>query len=332
MFFIKYRGERIKIMSKVSIILSTYNGSQYLSSLLDSVLSQTYTDIEYIIIDDNSTDNTVQILQAYAKKDLRIKLFFNPLNLGVNKSFEKGITLSSGNYIFLCDQDDLWDKAKVEKLVHKIECGYDLVYCDLRVINSNGRLIAKSFQKLICTNHLQSKNLTKYLLFRNITNGCSVCFRRKLIDDILPFPDDVIYDWWLMFKVSLKYKIGKLDEALMSYRIHDSNAIGFHVIKKDDKCKLDNIQKHFNCLTLFSKQKNILKYRKYFDILFSFFHARIDFIKHRTNIIKYYYDSVVLLRYFPRLYKYILKNIVEDTLPKLYNVLIKIWLKQKMRV
>ena len=319
-------------MSKVSIILPTYNGSQYISSLLDSILLQTYTDIEYIIIDDNSTDNTIQILQGYAKKDLRIKLYFNPLNLGVNKSFEKGIKLSSGNYIFLCDQDDLWDKAKVEKLVHKIECGYDLVYCDLRVINSNGRLIAKSFQKLIYTNNLQSKNLTKYLLFRNITNGCSVCFRGKLIDDILPFPDDVIYDWWLMFKVSLKYKIGKLDEALMSYRIHDSNVMGFHVIKKDDKCKLDNIQKHLNCLTLFSKQKNILKYRKYFDILFRFFHTRIYFIKHRTNIIKYYFDSMVLLKHFPRLYKYIFKNIIEDTLPKLYAALIKIWLKQKMRV
>ena len=136
--------------------------------------------IEYIIIDDNLTDNSVQILQAYAKKDLRIKLYFNPLNLGVNKSFEKGITVSSGNYIFLCDQDDLWDKIKVEKMVHKIECGYDLVYCDLRVINSNCRLMAKSFQKLICTNHLQSKNLTRYLLFRNIINGYSACFKKEI--------------------------------------------------------------------------------------------------------------------------------------------------------
>lgn len=319
-------------MSKVSIILPTYNGSQYISSLLDSVLLQTYIDIEYIIIDDSSTDNTVQILQEYAKKDSRIKLYFNPLNLGVNKSFEKGIMLSSGNYIFLCDQDDLWDKEKVEKMVNEIENGNDLVYCDLRVIDLNGKLIAKSFQRLISTNNLQSKNLTRYLLFRNVTNGCSVCFRRKLIDDILPFPNDVIYDWWLMFKVSLEYKIGKLDEALMSYRIHDSNVMGFHVIKKDDKCKLDNIQTHLKCLTLFSKQEIVLRDRKYIDILFRFFQTRIHFIEHRKNIIRYYFDSLVLLKYFPRLYKYIFKNIIEDTLPKLYAVLIKIWLKQKMRV
>jgi len=319
-------------MSNVSIILPTYNGSRYISSLLDSILLQTYTDIEYIIIDDNSTDNTIQILQEYAKKDLRIKLYFNPLNLGVNKSFEKGITLSSGNYIFLCDQDDLWDKEKVEKMVNKIESGDDLVYCDLRAIDLNGKLIAKSFQRLISTNNLQSKNLTRYLLFRNITNGCSVCFRRKMIDDILPFPEDVIYDWWLMFKASLKYKIGKLDKALMSYRIHDDNAIGFHATKKDDKCKMENIQKHLNCLTLFGKQEILLKDRKCIDILFRFFHTRIHFIEQRKNIIRYYFDSLVLLKYFPRLYKYIFKNIIEDTLPKLYAVLIKIWLKQKMKV
>ena len=68
--------------------------------------------------------------------------------------------------------------------------------------------------------------------------------KKKLIDDILPFPDDVIYDWWLMFKVSLKYKIGKLGEVLISYRVYNSNAIRFHVIKKDNKCKLNNIQKY----------------------------------------------------------------------------------------
>ena len=87
-------------MSKVSIILPTYNGSRYISRLLDSILLQKYKNIEYIIIDDKSTDNTVQIIQEYAKKDLRIKLYFNPVNLGINKSFEKGIKLSSGNYIF----------------------------------------------------------------------------------------------------------------------------------------------------------------------------------------------------------------------------------------
>jgi len=319
-------------MSKVSIILPTYNGSQYISSLLDSILLQTYKDIEYIIIDDKSTDNTVKIIQNYIKKDSRINLYINPVHLGINKNYERGIKLAKGNYVFLCDQDDLWDRKKVKKMVNKIEQGYDLVYSDLKVINSDGNLISKSFHRLICTNNLQSKNIAKYLLFRNITNGCSICFRRELIDDIIPFPDNVIYDWWLMFKVSLKYKIGKLDEQLISYRIHDSNAIGFLIINRDDKVKIDNIQKSLNSLTLFSKQKNILSYRQYFFILFRYFNIRINFIKYKTNLMRYYFASIILLWYFPRLYKYIFKNIIEDTLPKLYTILIKIWVKQKMKV
>ena len=135
-----------------------------------------------------------------------------------------------------------------------------------------------------------------------------------------------------MFKVSLKYKIGKLDEQLMSYRIYDSNAIGFLIINRDDKVKIDNIQKSLNSLTLFSKQKNILSYRQYFFILFRYFNIRINFIKYKTNLMRYYFASIILLWYFPRLYKYIFKNIIEDTLPKLYIILIKIWVKQKMKV
>ena len=319
-------------MAKVSIILPTYNGYQYISSLLDSILSQTYKDIEYIIIDDKSTDNTVKIIQNYIKKDSRINLYINSVHLGINKNFEKGIKLARGDYIFLCDQDDLWDKTKVKKMVNKIKCGYGLIYCDLKVIDVTGKVIFKSFHRLIGTDNLYTKNITKYLLFRNLTNGCSICFKRELIDDIIPFPNNVIYDWWLMFKASLKYKIGKLDEQLVGYRIHDSNAVGFQIINRDNKLKIDNIRKHLNSLTLFSKQKNILGYRQCFYVLFRFFNTRINFIKYKTHLIRYYFTSIILLWHFPRLYKYIFKNMIEDTLPKLYIILIKIWVKQKMKI
>jgi len=135
-----------------------------------------------------------------------------------------------------------------------------------------------------------------------------------------------------MFKASLKYKIGKLDEQLMSYRIHDNNAIGFLIINRDDKLKIDNIQESLNSLTLFNKQKNTLSYKQYFCILFRYFNIRINFIRHKINLMRYYFTSIILLCYFPRLYKYIFKNIIEDTLPKLHIILIKIWVKQKMKV
>jgi len=320
-------------MAKVSIILPTYNGYQYISSLLDSILLQTYKDIEYIIIDDKSADNTVRIIQNYMKKDSRINLYINLVHLGINKNFERGIKLAKGNYIFLCDQDDLWDRTKVEKMVNKIKCGYGLVYCDLKVIDVTGKVISRSFHRLIGTDNLYTKNITKYLLFRNLTNGCSICFKRELINDVIPFPDNVIYDWWLMFKVSLKYKIGKLDEQIMSYRIHDNNAIGFSIISKNNKIKIENIQKAVTRLDLFSKQKDVSRYSRYFYILNRYYNIKLKFIKdNKTNLIRYLLISFELLYYFPRLYKHVLKNITEDTMPKLHMILIKTWLNRRMKI
>jgi len=320
-------------MAKVSIILPTYNGYQYISSLLDSILLQTYKDIEYIIIDDKSADNTVRIIQNYMKKDSRINLYINLVHLGINKNFERGIKLAKGNYIFLCDQDDLWDRTKVEKMVNKIKCGYGLVYCDLKVIDVTGKVISRSFHRLIGTDNLYTKNITKYLLFRNLTNGCSICFKRELINDIIPFPDNIIYDWWLMFKVSLKYKIGKLDEQIMSYRIHDSNAIGFSIISKNNKIKIENIQKAVTRLDLFSKQKDVSRYSRYFYILNRYYNIKLKFIKdNKTNLIRYLLISFELLYYFPRLYKHVLKNITEDTMPKLHMILIKTWQNRRMKI
>ena len=95
-------------MPQISIAMTTYNGEKYLAEQLDSILSQTHTDWELIICDDCSTDSTWQILQEYAQKDSRIKIYKNEQNLGFKKNFEKAIGLCTGDYIALSDQDDVW--------------------------------------------------------------------------------------------------------------------------------------------------------------------------------------------------------------------------------
>ena len=92
----------------ISIAMATYNGEKFLRYMLDSILSQTYQDIELIICDDNSSDSTCLILKEYEKNNSRIKLYFNESNLGFIKNFEKAISLCSGDYIALSDQDDIW--------------------------------------------------------------------------------------------------------------------------------------------------------------------------------------------------------------------------------
>ena len=97
----------------VSITLATYNGEKFIREQLDSLLQQTYNNLEIIISDDGSTDKTIPIIEEYFKKDPRISFSKNPTPNGYKKNFERAIRLCRGEIIFLCDQDDIWYKDKI---------------------------------------------------------------------------------------------------------------------------------------------------------------------------------------------------------------------------
>ena len=102
----------------VSIALCTFNGVEFLKKQLDTIINQDYKNLEIIICDDLSKDGTKNILDKYSLEDNRIKLFYNNENLGYIKNFEKAIKNCSGEYIFLSDQDDIWELDKVSKMLN----------------------------------------------------------------------------------------------------------------------------------------------------------------------------------------------------------------------
>lgn len=108
---------------KISIVLSTYNGSQYIEEQLDSLRNQTYTADEVLISDDCSQDNTVQIIETYIKKYelLNWKLEVNEKNCGWRKNFMNLITSAMGDIVFTCDQDDIWSADKIQKMTQIME-------------------------------------------------------------------------------------------------------------------------------------------------------------------------------------------------------------------
>ena len=125
-----------------------YNGEKYLKEQLDSIINQTYTNIELIIVDDCSFDKSREIVKEYKKKYDFIKLFENDSNLGLVKNFEKSISLCTGEYIALSDQDDIWEYSKLEKLINIIEKeNLDLVYCDSLMINENAESLNKKLSE-----------------------------------------------------------------------------------------------------------------------------------------------------------------------------------------
>lgn len=129
----------------VSVVMPNYNGERFVEDAIKSVLSQTYDNIEIIVVDDCSRDNSPEIIEKIAKQDERVHLFRNKTNCGVSQTRNRGIQLASGRYIALLDNDDLWEKDKVERQLHLASKGYKIVYCSYDFIDENGNAIKKPF-------------------------------------------------------------------------------------------------------------------------------------------------------------------------------------------
>ena len=122
---------------KVDILLATYNGEKYIKEQIESILNQTYKNIQIIISDDCSQDKTREILKEYEKND-KIKVFYQEKNLGYVKNFEFLLKQVENNLYMLSDQDDVWKKEKIEKTVEKLKNeNLDLVFGDLEVVDED---------------------------------------------------------------------------------------------------------------------------------------------------------------------------------------------------
>ena len=99
---------------KIAVLMAAYNGQKYIEEQVYSILSQTYSNIELIILDDCSTDNTYQILEKIAASDSRVTIFRNKKRKGVNRTFEKLLRHAKTTFFCFSDQDDVWDKDKIE--------------------------------------------------------------------------------------------------------------------------------------------------------------------------------------------------------------------------
>jgi len=281
---------------KIDILLATYNGEQYISEQIESILSQTYENFNLIISDDNSTDNTLIILKKYEKKDNRIKIFVQNSNLGYVKNFEFLMQQVKSKYFMLADQDDVWLEDKIEKSYKKmIQENADLVFSDLKVVDENLNLLYKSFNK-----HMKLyRKICKYsdyrleILYNCITGNTIIC-KQKFINKILPIPEGIKHDAWIGLIVSFNGKIKYLDEQLILYRQHENNQIGIKRQKGERRNKIINIRK--KQFLVYNRHKKIFpnEIRKLNEEAFEYFNL-IENIK-VLNLKK--------IGVFYRLYKY----------------------------
>lgn len=241
-------------MSTVNIVMATYNGGKYIREQLDSILNSTYTDWSLAVFDDNSDDNTVDIIEEYVKKyPERILLHRNNVNRGSTINFlngikmlcshgecggaleDKGIRHSSNRaqYFMFADQDDVWLKDKIERTigrVKQIEKKYGkampaLVFTDAVVVDQDLQFKKSSF---VAMSHLNvEKTDLTHLLMENKCMGCTMMMNRALAEKITEIPAGVRYhDWWVALIASAFGYISYLPEQSILYRQHGENQVG----------------------------------------------------------------------------------------------------------
>ena len=210
----------------ISIVMATYNGEKYLREQVDSLLAQSYPSLEFIFVDDASSDSSLAILQEYALNDSRIHIVANPVNQGLLATFETGIRTTKGEMIALSDQDDVWMPEKISLLAGAIG-SHSMIYADSALTDATGARTGKFSDQ----NHLCDYPTALHYVFGTKAMGHAMLFKREIIDIALPFPDYVGHDYILGFTAAALNGVVYFPQTLVNYRQHSSNTMGADLSK-----------------------------------------------------------------------------------------------------
>ncbi len=211
-------------MELISIAMTTYNGEKYIREQIDSILNQSYSDIELIICDDCSSDGTRDILKEYEKKDSRVKVFFNEQNLGFKKNFEKAISLCNGEYVALSDQDDVWELNHLEKLLN-ILGNADIACGNAQLIDEKGQSLGLKLNQTDGLNYIPEKDNLIYRLIAGsgAFQGASMLIKKDFLQKALPIPEGVLFhDAWFAAVSCFTNGINYTFDVINNYRQHQS--------------------------------------------------------------------------------------------------------------
>ena len=220
---------------KVNILMSTYNGQQFLAEQIRSIQEQSYTDWTLFIRDDGSSDNTKEILKDFERQDSRIHLIDSDKsdNLGVIKSFHKLVNHDRADYYFFSDQDDVWLPNKLQLSLKEAQ-NYlaDLplmVYMDLKVVNQDLEIMTESMVK--SQSHHANTELVQELTENTVTGG--VAMINHALAEMWQETDDILmHDWYLALLASAFGNLVFIDQPGELYRQHSDNVLGARTLSK----------------------------------------------------------------------------------------------------
>lgn len=215
---------------KISVALCTYNGEKYIGQQLDSILNQTVSLDEIVVCDDGSTDNTLAIADdVLSKSGMSYRIEKNEKSLGVANNFLKALKLTEGDYVFTCDQDDVWHKDKVEKFLAAVKASEkELYFSDGVLVDGEGNPLGSTiWQALFVEKEINSNpNMLHILLKHPVVTGAAMLVSRTLIDRVDTIPTGWLHDEWFSVVAALNDSIAPVCEATFDYRQHGKNVVG----------------------------------------------------------------------------------------------------------
>lgn len=218
----------------ISVAMTTYNGVQYITEQLDSIRLQTRKVDEIVIVDDGSSDNTMELVSDYATKhpECAIRLEQNETNLGYKKNFHKAISLCQGDITFLCDQDDCWFENKVKKMCGVLENRPEIGVLSSAFIQMDGAgnkgEPKSAYQRKMGEGDLVCVPIED-IIFHNISQGCAMAMRKEVKELFLKqFDETIPHDWIINVIAAIQKKCYYWNVPMFFYRIHDKNTIGLN--------------------------------------------------------------------------------------------------------
>lgn len=283
---------------KTSVALCTYNGEKFLKEQIDSILAQSMSVDEIVVCDDGSTDETVTILNKYKEKYPNIfRIYINDKNLRSTKNFQKALSLCSGEVIFLCDQDDVWLKNKVEEFIKVF-----LTNPHIRVIASNGNyyngkeVLTDKLSVWDIPKFISEEGISESIFFElisavtNISTGAAMALKKEFLVRVPPFPSikNIYHDEYIAMIAASKNEFYFLDKKLFNYRIHPEQQVGLNFFDIDNQ-KINYLLKPYKQNKSFSDYKQLLKTisRRY---------KLYNYILKNNKLDTYYYDLFSQMR------------------------------------
>lgn len=230
---------------RVSVVLATFNGAEFLEEQLDTLNEQTLLPDELIVTDDASSDHTIDIVRSFERRArFPVTLIAQRDHVGTCENFEDGLRAATGDLLFICDQDDRWYPEKLAVMADRMAQRPDalLAFSDAILVDQHGRCLSRSRWRIAGFGPSQVAALSQdplgQMMMRQIVSGCTAAIRRELLPALLPFPSGLhpalptmMYDRWISLLAAAAGSVMAIPERLVEYRIHPGQQIGIPALQ-----------------------------------------------------------------------------------------------------